>query len=197
MLTQNKVLWLHCTINGIATWVIQGVFKCHASGIVTFYWQKRLHDGCFSEVIAFWARVLHTEKSIGVLKLWNCYWILPGENWYDRSLQIMKTPGNLRVTCMIHISLELPTSSSPRDCTRHGPKREFGERVFSSPVSHPCKDTINTRTESPFSHSGSLTLAFLSYLFNYLFCLHAVTYPPTSPFGTHLSIHKQDFVLDL
>lgn len=71
MLTQNKVLWLHCTINGIAAWVISGIFKCHFWGIVAFYWQKRLHDSFFF----FWCycflskSTAHRKKVLG---FWNC-----------------------------------------------------------------------------------------------------------------------------
>lgn len=32
--TQNKVLWLHCTLSGIAAY---GIFRCHALGIGAFY----------------------------------------------------------------------------------------------------------------------------------------------------------------
>lgn len=41
----------------------------------------RLHGGCSSEVIAFWARVLHTEKKYWGSEMVNCYSVLPDNNW--------------------------------------------------------------------------------------------------------------------
>ena len=122
---------------------------------------------------------------------------LYGYKTYTKDLyKLMKDPWRLRVICIIHyMGQELTLSSPPLRLPQAQVYKRIQTGVLLSPASHPCNKTINTRTDSLFSHSGSLTLAFLTHSMIYFVFIQS--YAPPPPPNTYLSRHKQEFILDL